>query len=240
MQSAPCSAGSTACTERRPSSSTTTSSPGATSRSKSAPTRSSAHVSDATTHSPSSRPSDERPEAERVAEREQRRPPRARRPSTRPRAAPSRRRRRPSSGAESFAISAAISSLSDVEESFTPSSASCARSADAFVRLPLWPSATVRARAVVEERLRVRPLRRARRRVARVPDRGVAVQAAELLLVEDLRDEAHVAQHRQPAASETAMPADSWPRCCSAKRPKYVMRATSRCGRADAEHAAHG
>jgi len=30
--------------------------------------------------------------------------------------------------------------------------------------------------------------------------------------------------------SETAMPADSWPRCCSAKRPKYVMRATSRCG----------
>ena len=28
--------------------------------------------------------------------------------------------------------------------------------------------------------------------------------------------------------SETAIPADSWPRCCSAKRPKYVRRATSR------------
>ena len=34
---------------------------------------------------------------------------------------------------------------------------------------------------------------------------------------------------RRPC-SETAMPADSWPRCCSAKRPKYVSRATSRSG----------
>src|SRR5262245_43428366 len=31
-------------------------------------------------------------------------------------------------------------------------------------------------------------------------------------------------------ASETAIPADSWPRCCSAWRPKYVSRATSRSG----------
>ena len=53
--------------------------------------------------------------------------------------------------------------------------------------------------AVLDQRLRVRPVRRAGRRVARVADRGVAVQAAQLLLVEDLRDEAHVAQHRQPA-----------------------------------------
>ena len=28
--------------------------------------------------------------------------------------------------------------------------------------------------------------------------------------------------------SPTAIPADSWPRCCSARRPKYVSRATSR------------
>ena len=46
----------------------------------------------------------------------------------------------------SFAISAAITSLSDVEESVMPSSASSSRSAGAFVRLPLCPSATVRAR----------------------------------------------------------------------------------------------
>src|ERR687895_1275168 len=30
--------------------------------------------------------------------------------------------------------------------------------------------------------------------------------------------------------SETAMPADSWPRCCWAKSPKYVRRATSSPG----------
>ena len=53
--------------------------------------------------------------------------------------------------------------------------------------------------SAVEQRLRVRPVRRAGRRVARVADRDVAVQAAQLLLVEDLRDEAHVAQHGQPA-----------------------------------------
>ena len=51
----------------------------------------------------------------------------------------------------------------------------------------------------LDQRLRVRPVGRAGGRVARVADRGVAVQAAELLLVENLRDEAHVAQHRQPA-----------------------------------------
>ena len=32
-----------------------------------------------------------------------------------------------------------------------------------------------------------------------MPDRGVAVEAAEVLLVEDLRHEAHVAQRREPA-----------------------------------------
>ncbi len=57
-----------------------------------------------------------------------------------------------------------------------------------------------RARApVLDQRLRVRPLRRAGRRVARVADRELPVQAAQLLLVEDLGDEAHVAEHRQPA-----------------------------------------
>ena len=49
-----------------------------------APTRSSAHVSDATTQSSPSRPRHERPEPVRVAEREQPCPPRARRPSSAP------------------------------------------------------------------------------------------------------------------------------------------------------------
>ena len=57
-----------------------------------------------------------------------------------------------------------------------------------------------RARAaVVDERLRVRPVRRAGCRVPRVADRDLAVQAAQLLLGEDLRDEAQVAEDGQPA-----------------------------------------
>ena len=58
-----------------------------------------------------------------------------------------------------------------------------------------------RARApVVDQRLRVRPAVRAGRRVARVPDRDLARQCVQLLLVEDLRDEAHVAHDGEPAA----------------------------------------
>src|SRR5439155_14848790 len=53
---------------------------------------------------------------------------------------------------------------------------------------------------VLDEWLGVRPLGRAGGRVARVPDRDVAVQAPELLLGEDLRDEAHVAQDGEVAA----------------------------------------
>ena len=39
--------------------------------------------------------------------------------------------------------------------------------------------------------------------------------------------------------SETAIPADSWPRCWSACRPKWATRADVAAGRADAEDAAH-
>jgi hypothetical protein len=45
-----------------------------------------------------------------------------------------------------LAISAAMTSESELEASWTPSSASSSRSSSAFVRLPLWPSAIVRAR----------------------------------------------------------------------------------------------
>ena len=50
-----------------------------------------------------------------------------------------------SSGASSFAISAAITSLSEVARSVTPSPCSSSRSAVSLTRLPLCPSATVRA-----------------------------------------------------------------------------------------------
>ena len=56
-----------------------------------------------------------------------------------------------------------------------------------------------RARAaVVDQRLRIRPPVRARRRVARVPDRELSGERLELLLVEDLGDETHVANDGQP------------------------------------------
>ena len=57
-----------------------------------------------------------------------------------------------------------------------------------------------RARAaVLDEGLCVPPLRRTRRRVARVADCEVTAQPAELLLVEDLGDEPHVAERRDAA-----------------------------------------
>jgi hypothetical protein len=52
---------------------------------------------------------------------------------------------------------------------------------------------------VLDDWLRVRPLCRAGRRVARVADCDLALEAAQVLLVEDLGDEAHVAQDGEPA-----------------------------------------
>ena len=50
-----------------------------------------------------------------------------------------------SSGRSSCATSAAITSVSEVEERRTPRATSSSRSSAVFVRLPLWASATVRA-----------------------------------------------------------------------------------------------
>ena len=93
--------------------------------------------------------------------------------------------------------------------------------------------------AVMDERLGVRPRVRAGRRVAGVPDRDVARQRVQLLLVEHLRDEPHVAEHRQPAAV-----GDRDPRRLLAavlereeaevREPRHVA-----LGGADAEDAAH-
>src|SRR5581483_12323681 len=54
--------------------------------------------------------------------------------------------------------------------------------------------------SALEEGLRVRPVRRSGRRVAGMPDRELAAQPAEVLLVEDLRHESHLAEDGQPAA----------------------------------------
>ncbi len=144
MQSACRAAGGTAWSSRRPSSSTTTSSPGATSRSSSAPTRSSAHVSDATTWSSPTRPSTSgrKPCGSRNASSfSSARTTTEKAPSSRAIAFATAC----STGAGSLATRAAITSVSDVVERRVPASASSSRSSAALTRFPLCPSATVRA-----------------------------------------------------------------------------------------------
>ena len=91
----------------------------------------------------------------------------------------------------------------------------------------------------LDQRLRVRPVRRAGGRVARVADRGVAVQAAQLLLVEDLRDEAHVAQHRQPAVVGDGDPGRLLAAVLQREEAEEGHARDVALGRADAEDAAH-
>ena len=145
MQSAPPFATGTAWVARHPSSSIATSSPGATSRTYSAATRSSAQVSEATTQSSWMRPrqSGRKPNGSRKASS-------VPSESATTEKAPSSFRivlaTASSSGASSEEIRAAITSVSEVEPSLTPRAASSSRSFAVFVRLPLWPSATVLAR----------------------------------------------------------------------------------------------
>ena len=142
----------------------------------------------------------ERPDAVRVAEADERALGERARPSRRPRAGPSRCATASGSGAGSCAISAAITSVSERRAELDPVRRE--RVAQLVrVRQVAVVAERDRARAaVVDERLRVRPVRRAGRRVARVADRDVAGERLQVLLVEDLRDEAHVAEHGQAAA----------------------------------------
>ncbi len=104
------------------------------------------------------------------------------------------------SGASSLARSAATSSLSDVVASLTPVGAQLLAQLADVDEVAVVPERDRARAAVVEQRLRVRPRRRAGRRVARVADRDLAAQAVELLLVEHLRDEAEVAHPREATA----------------------------------------
>src|SRR6266542_3706001 len=190
MQSAPPFAWGTAWTVRRPSSSTITSSPGRISRSSSAPTRSSAHVSDATTQSSPSCPthSGRNPCASRKA-----------------RSFPS----------ESATTEKAPSSFAIAATMASPSGAG------------------------LHERLGVPPLRGAGGRVARVADRDLAVEAAQLLLVEDLGDEAHVAQRGQATVVGDGDPRRLLAAVLEGEEAEVGDAGDVPLGRVDAEEAAH-
>ena len=224
---------------RTPCSSISTSSPGASSRSSSAPTRSSAHVSEARTHSPCSPrprqsgrkpcgsrkpislPFGERDHRERAVEPRHRAGDRVleRRRVVRDQRGDhlgvGGRRERDAVGGE------LVAQLGRVDE------------------VAVVPERDGAPAAVLDQRLRVRPLRRAGRRVARVADRDVAVQAAQLLLVEDLRDEAHVAQHGQAAVVGDGDPGRLLAAVLEREQPEVGDARDVALGGADAEDAAH-
>ncbi len=130
--------------KRAPRSSITTISPGSSSRSTRAPMRSKAHVSDASTQASSSRPttSGRMPSGSRNPARPRSlRTTAAKAPSIRPIASATAS---PRSSESCWTISAAITSVSDVDRIDTRRASSSSRSAAVLVRLPLCPSAIVR------------------------------------------------------------------------------------------------
>ena len=92
---------------------------------------------------------------------------------------------------------------------------------------------------VLDERLRVRPLRRARGRVARVPDRDLPLQRVQLLLVEDLRDEPEVAERRQPPLLGDRDAGRLLPAVLEREEPEVREPRDVAVGRVHAEDAAH-
>ena len=94
-------------------------------------------------------------------------------------------------------------------------------------------------RAVVHDRLGVRPVRATRRRVARVPDRDLAGERRELLLVEDLRHEAHLAQHRDAPALGDGDPGGLLAAMLEREEPEVRQAGDVALAGADAEDAAH-
>ena len=94
--------------------------------------------------------------------------------------------------------------------------------------------------SVVDQRLRVRPPVRARRRVPRVPDGELARKGLELLLVEDLRHEAHVADDRQPSVVGDSDPGRLLTAMLEREEPEVREARDVALLRADPEDAAHG
>jgi hypothetical protein len=93
--------------------------------------------------------------------------------------------------------------------------------------------------AMVDERLGVRPQRRARGRVAGVADRNIARKRLQLFLVEDLRDKAHVANDRQPPVVGDGDAGGLLPAVLEREEREIGDARDVALGRADAEDAAH-
>src|SRR5207302_1653877 len=74
---------------------------------------------------------------------------------------------------------------------------------------------------------------------ARVPDRRLAVEAAQFLLVEDLRDKAHVAEHGQPAVVGDRDPGRFLAAVLEREQAEVRDARDVPLRGADAEHAAH-
>ena len=96
------------------------------------------------------------------------------------------------------------------------------------------------AAAVVDERLRVRPLVRPRRRVPRVADRGLARKGLQLLLVEDVRDEAHLPQDGEVPTLGDRDPRGFLAAVLEREETEVGEPSDVPVGRADSEDAAHG
>ena len=141
-----------------------------------------------------------------------------------------------SSGRSSSAISAAITSESELEASGLPTSWR--------KRLRVDEVAVVAKRdrahpAVVQERLRVLPGVAARRRVARVPDRELAVEAGEAALVEHLRHETEVAHRGQAPAFRDGDSRGLLAAMLERVEAEVAEARDVTAGRADSEDAAH-
>src|SRR4029078_12939847 len=102
----------------------------------------------------------------------------------------------------------------------------------------------VRARAaarwaVADERLRVHPVRRARRRVAGMPDGRAPGQGLELALVEDLGDEPHIAHGAHATAAAVRDAGALLPAVLERVEREVGEAGDVATGRVDAEDAAH-
>ena len=93
-------------------------------------------------------------------------------------------------------------------------------------------------RTVLDDRLGVRPVRRAGRRVSAVPDRRLASKPAQLLLGEDL-SEAHVAEDGEAALVGDGDPGRFLAAVLKREEPKYGEARDVAVGSVDADDSAH-
>ncbi len=90
-----------------------------------------------------------------------------------------------------------MSSVSDPDDIRMPSREELATKLLDVHEIPVVAECDRPCAPVMDVWLRVRPLVRTGGRVARVTDRNLAGQRLQLLLVEDVRDEPHLAQDRE-------------------------------------------